>query len=385
MYSLIYNEAIEMYEELVEWRRELHKIPELGLELPQTVSFIKNKLRKWDIPFETMVNGNCIVGYLGAGDKCLLLRADMDGLPIEEESELHFASLNGNMHACGHDMHTTSLLGAAKILKKHEKELKGKIKLLFQPGEETFTGAQAVIDERILENPKVDSAFATHVASVSSVGTIAYGTLTATSVYGFKITIIGKGTHGAMPQNGIDPINVGVHIYQGLQELIARECAPNKEVTLTIGQFNAGTVNNVIPKTAILQGTLRTFDNDIKQYLMKRIEEIVNNISKAFHAECQIDVLTDIPVLCCDKERNEQLAKVFQSMNPAFNIVSGLHTTGSDDFAMFSEKVPSSYFMIGARVDSNNVFAHHNPKVCFNEQVLPIETAVYVCAAMDWK
>ena len=242
-----------------------------------------------------------------------------------------------------------------------------------------------MIAEGVMENPKVDSAFATHVASVIPAGTIAYGTMTGTSVFGFKITIIGKGTHGAMPQNGIDPINVGVHIYQALQELIARECSPSQEVTLTIGQFNSGTVNNVIPETAILQGTLRTFDNKIKHYLITRIKEIVDNISHAFHAESKVDVLADIPVLCCDEKRNTEIAKAIRSMNGEFNMVSGLHTTGFDDFAVFANKVPSSYFMIGAKVDLDNIYAHHNPKVCFNEQVLPIETAVYACVAMDWK
>ncbi|QEK18627.1 M20 metallopeptidase family protein [[Clostridium] hylemonae] len=385
MYSSIYAESRKMYNELIKWRRELHKVPELGLELPKTVSFIEQKLTEWDIPFETKVNGNCVIGYIGTGDKCLLLRADMDGLPIREESQLPFASQNDNMHACGHDIHTVALLGAAKIIKKHEKELKGRIKLLFQPGEETFEGAKAVIAEGVLENPKVDAAFATHVASVIPVGTIVYGTMTGTSVFGFKITITGKGTHGAMPQNGIDPINVGVHIYQALQELIARECTPSKEVTLTIGQFNSGTANNIIPETAILQGSLRTFDSELKQYLITKIEEIVNNISNAFHAESKIDVLTDIPVLCCDEKRNMEIAKALSSMNTEFNIVSGLHTTGSDDFAVYASKVPSSYFIVGAKADSDNIYAHHNPNVCFNEQVLPIETAVYACVAMDWK
>ena len=385
MYSSIYTESTEMYNELIEWRRELHKIPELGLELPQTVSFVRKKLTEFGIPFETKVNGNCVIGYVGSGDRCLLLRADMDGLPMREESHLSFASQNGNMHACGHDIHTTALLGAAKILKKHEKELKGKIKLLFQPGEETFGGAQAVMSEGVLENPKVDSAFATHVASVIPVGTIAYGTLTAASIWAFKITITGKGTHGAMPQNGVDPINVGVHIYQALQELIARECAPDKEVTLTIGQFSSGTVGNIIPETAVLQGTLRTFNSEIKQYLITRINEIVKNISSAFHAESKIDTLTDTPVLCCDEKRNQEIVKALESMNPEFNIVSGLHITASDDFAIFANKIPSSYFVIGAKEDSDTIYAHHNPKVCFNEQVLPIETAAYACVAMDWE
>ena len=210
------------------------------------------------------------------------------------------------------------------------------IKLLFQPGEETFGGAQAVMAEGVLENPKVDSASATHVASIVPVGTIAYGALTAASIFGFKITITGKGTHGAMPQNGVDPINVGVHINQALQELIACECAPDKEVTLTIGQFSSGTVSNIIPETAILQGTLRTFDSEIKQYLFTRINEIVNNIFNAFHAESKIDILTDTPVLCCDEKRNEEIVKALSSMNTEFNMVSGLHITASNDFAVYA-------------------------------------------------
>lgn len=385
MYSTIYNEVKDIFGEVKEWRRELHSIPELGLELPKTTAFIEKKLEELGIPFETKVKGNCVVGYLGKGDRCLLLRADMDGLPICEESKLPFASDNGNMHACGHDLHTAALLGAAKILKRHEAELKGKIKLLFQPGEEIFKGAQAAIDEEVLKNPEVNSAFATHVASTVPVGTLAYGTLSCTSVYGFKITIKGKGTHGAMPQNGIDPINVGVHIYQALQELISRECPPDREVTLTIGQFNSGTVNNIIPETAVLQGTLRTFDNETKQYLITRIDELVNHISHAFHAEGKTEVLTDIPVLHCDEKRNEEIAKALKSVDSEWKVISGLHTTASDDFAEFADKVPSSYFMIGAKMDCENIYEHHNPKVCFNEKALPIETAAYVCAAMEWK
>lgn len=150
--------------------RELHKIPELGLNLPKTATFVKEKLQEICIRYETKVDGNCVIAYLGEGDRCLLLRADMDGLPMREELDVSFSSQNGNMHACGHDFHTTALLGAAKILKKHEKELKGTIKLLFQPGEETFTGARAAIKEHVLENPRVDARLEPMVASVCPVG-----------------------------------------------------------------------------------------------------------------------------------------------------------------------------------------------------------------------
>lgn len=385
MYSFIYDEARGLEGELTAWRRRLHQNPELGLDLPRTSSFVQEKLAGFGVPFETKAGGSCVVGHLGQGDRCLLLRADMDGLPLREETGLPFASQNGCMHACGHDMHTAALLGAAKILKAREGQLKGRIKLLFQPGEETFEGAQAVLKEGILDEPRVDSAFAVHVASLSPAGAIAYGTSAAASVFAFKITITGKGTHGALPQNGIDPINVGVHIYQGLQELIARECAPSQEAALTIGQFKAGTAGNVIPETAVLQGTLRAFDSGLKKYLVQRIYEVSSQISSAFRAESRIDVLTDIPALCCDGERNERLIKAFRSMDPGFHMISGLHTTGSDDFAVFSRQVPSSYFIIGAKPEQGPFYAHHNPKVRFNEKALPIAAAAYACAGLDWE
>ncbi len=384
MYSSIYEEAKQQSGVLTEWRRKLHETPEVGLKLPKTAALVTETLTELGIPFETKVNGSCVVGSLGTEGRCLLLRADMDGLPMGEETGLPFASHNGNMHACGHDLHTAALLGAAKLLKKHEAELKGRIKLLFQPGEELFAGSRAAVEEGILEHPAVDSAIAAQVVSSLPVGTIAYGTLAGTSVFGFKITIKGKGTHGAMPQNGIDPIHVGVHIYLGLQELIARECAPSKEAVLTIGQFQAGTVSNVIPETAVLQGTLRTFDPELKQYLEQRIRELVASLSRAFHAEGSIEVLMDIPALRCDEGRNERLAQVFRSMSPALQIVSGVHTTGSDDFAVISDRVPSSYFMVGAKTDAGAVYEHHNPRVCFHEGALPIEAAMYACAALDW-
>ena len=143
-------------------------------------------------------------------------------------------------------------------------------------------------------------------------------------------------------------------------------------------------VSNVIPETAVLQGTLRTFDNEIKQFLITRIKEIVENIANAFHAKSTVDVLMDIPVLCCDEKRNEEIAQSLQAMNAELHIISGLHTTGSDDFAVFANEIPSSYFMIGAKADSDKIYAHHNPNVCFHEDVLPIETAVYACVAINW-
>ena len=185
MYRELLEEAKTMEADLIAWRRKLHTMPELGLELPDTSTFVREKLEEMGIPYEIKVNGSCVVGILGKGSRCFMLRSDMDGLPFQEESGEEFASRNGRMHACGHDLHATVLLGAARLLKQHESELKGQVKLLFQPGEETFQGARAAVEEGVLDHPKVDSAFAMHVAAQMSPEYVAYGSLPMAGVYDY--------------------------------------------------------------------------------------------------------------------------------------------------------------------------------------------------------
>ena len=386
MYQELFKEAQALAPDLVRWRRALHQMPELGLELPQTSAYIQQELTVMGVPFKTLVDGNCVVAQLGQGEQCLLLRADMDALPVAEDSGVDFASTNGCMHACGHDMHAASLLGAAKLLKAHEAELKGTIKLFFQPGEEVFHGALAAIDDGVLTDPRVDAAVATHVASIAPVGVVAYGDVPSAAVYGFKLTLTGKGTHGAMPALGIDPINTAVHIYLALQELIARETPSDKEATLTIGQLAAGSVFNVIPETAVMQGTLRVFDNDLREQLIRRIGEVVEHVAAAYRTQVELEVLGDIPPLVCDPAFNARLAGVYKEMAPQLMLAPGVHTTASEDFAFFSPHVPTAMFMIGAQIDDGTpVYNQHNPKVRFNEKALPIEAAVYAAAALDWQ
>lgn len=386
MYAQIFKEAKNMKEEMVQWRRRLHQIPETGLDLPQTAAFVREKLDSFQIPYDTLVNGNCIVAHLGKGEGCLLLRADMDALPMKEETGLPFASQNDNMHACGHDLHAAALLAAAKILKSHEEDLKCAVKLMFQPAEEIFAGARSAIGEGVLENPQVDAAMVIHVDSTRATGNIAYGTQCNASVYGFKITLKGKGTHGAMPQDGIDPINAGVHLYLGLQELIARECNPCQDVVLTIGQFSAGNTANVIPEQAVLQGTLRAFDKEVRTRLIQRIKEVIQGVSVTCRVQAELEVLSDVPALCTDEEGNVRFAEVFSKMSPGLKIHSGVHSMASEDFAFVSERVPSSCFMIGAKpAEVQFPWSHHNPRVCFSEDAIPIAAAVYACAALSWQ
>lgn len=381
----ILEEAKAMQTELTAWRHALHQIPELGLHLPKTNAFIKEKLTEMGIEFQEYENSSCITAILGKEGKCFLLRSDTDALPIEEESGESFASANGCMHACGHDLHAAVLLGAAKILKKHEQELKGRVKLLFQPGEETFEGAKAALDCQVLEQPHVDAAFAMHVASILPNNIIVYGDYPMAAVYGFRVKLSGSGTHGSTPQLGVDPINTGVHIYLALQELIAREVAPNEEVALTIGRFDAGTVSNVIPERAILEGTLRTFKPEIRERMIERIQETVMSIASAYRTKAEIEVISDVPPVVCDTSLNQEIVNSIKSLDEKVGVYPKYHVMGSEDFAFIAEQVPSSYFCFGAGLpDRTKWFGQHNPKVRFVDEALPLGAAVYAKAAIDW-
>ena len=224
--------ANQLVPELVENRRHFHRHPEVRNELFETVKYVKAQLE--DMGYQVQEICQCGLVVLAGGKKpgkCILIRGDMDALPMPEDTGLEFSSENpGAMHACGHDLHMAMLLGAAKLLKEHEDEIEGTVKICCQPNEETFGGAKAMIEAGVLENPHVDAAFAIHVGSMADVGTLDYGKgLTMGSADGFSIHVKGKGCHGAAPNSGISPINIGVHIYLALQELLAREVNPAEQ------------------------------------------------------------------------------------------------------------------------------------------------------------
>ena len=281
-----WKRAQELKDETTQNRRRIHQNAEVGLNLPNTKAFVTEKLHEYGLkPTEC---GHGVTATLGKPGKTLLLRADMDALPMPEESGEPFACPTGETaHACGHDMHTAMLLTAAKMLKENEDALCGTVKLMFQPAEETFEGARDMLENGLLENPPVDAALAYHVAAGKSpVGFVMYndsGVMMA-SVDGFEITVHGRGSHGANPNLAIDPINVGVHIHLALQELIARESDPTKTCVLTIGQFMAGTAANIIPDTAVLRGTIRT--NDKKARRIARLPCITRQCRSGRFPKC---------------------------------------------------------------------------------------------------
>lgn len=381
----ILEEVKKNHETVVSWRRALHQIPELGTDLPQTVAFVAGKLAEMNIPYEIYEDCSCVTATIGQGGKCILLRGDMDALPVKEESGLEFASVTELSHACGHDFHAAALLGAAKILKEHEAELPGTVKLIFQSGEEVFKGAAAAIRNGVMENPHVDAAFATHVFAANPMNNIMYGKYTCGAVYGFKIRIQGKGTHGSSPETGVDPLVVGANILLSLQEIIAREIAAKEEAVLTIGHFEGGSAANVVPDSAILEGTLRTFKPEVKSYIMGRITEIAESIAKAFRASVTVEELSNVPSVVCDDDMVDMMVNAVKELDNGMNLVPGMHVMGSEDFAFYAEKVPSVMCFMGAGVpDQSKWVGQHNPRIIFNEDILVNEVAIYVKMAIDW-
>lgn len=377
--------AQEIAGELSESRRYIHQCAELGQELPKTVAFIKEKLL--EMGYDPIEMGGGVVATVGHGGKTFLLRGDMDALPMAEESGEPFASTNGNCHSCGHDMHATFLLGAARLLKENEAQLKGTVKLMFQPGEETGTGAKAMIEAGVLENPTVDAAFAIHTAP----GPIPQGFHLynldgglMTSIDQFEIKVHGKGGHGASPDLAIDPINIGAHIVLALQELIAREVAPGAQKVMTVCSINAGVNYNVIPDDCVLKGTIRTMDADVRATLVKRLEEVAKGTAATFRGTADVVFPLGLPALICDKALCREMAQYIKEIDfPGLQGISNFTASASEDFAYVAEKVPTFYMMLSAG-PGDPAYSSHNPKVRFNEETLPLGAAIMAHCATRW-
>ena len=383
--NLFLQKAQELEDELIENRRYLHENAESGESLPMTTMFVKNQLKKIGLEPKEICDSGIVA--LIKGDhpgKTILLRADMDALPMNEENNLAFKSKTNSAHNCGHDFHTAMLLGAAKILSKNKDKIYGTIKLMFQPAEELFVGSSKMIKSGVLENPSVDAAIGVHVALDTAAPSISYGTEnTSASCDSFEIVIHGNGCHGAMPNYGIDPINVGVHIYLAFQNLIAREIDPNERVTLTFGQFCAGSTTNIIPNEAILKGTLRTFNMHVRTKIVNRMQEICQYIGKSFSANVEYITLVKVPTVYTDPGLMKEMSSYIKDLAPDFIYNSDSKTTASDDIAFISQKVPTAHFLLECKINGCEV-QHHNPKVLFDESILPYGAAVYSTCAVEW-
>lgn len=387
MSNHLLEEAMALKSTMLDDRHYLHQHAEVGHNLPKTRDYVMSRLKSMGYePKEICPCG--IVATVGQAGPTILLRADMDALPLQEDTGLPFACPSGNAHACGHDMHATALLAAAQILKNHESELNGTVKLMFQPAEEDFSGARPMIEAGILESPKVDAAMALHITSGHPCGALFYtiGDMYA-SADGFSITIYGKGGHGASPSYCIDPINIAAQIYVALQPIISREKDPTKSGVLTIGSIHGGTANNIIPEKVEMQGTIRCYDPDVRQKIKSRVVSVAETIAALYGGRAEVDFFNGTPSLSTDGDLTNIIVDSLHDALPAEHILPlNMVFTGSEDFAEVSARVPSTFLMLGGAMDGEKKMTYppHHPKVVFNEDALPYGATAYAAAAMGW-
>ena len=384
------EQAIAIKDDIVEYRRVIHSNPEVGAELPKTKAYVMDKLREFGYEPEEICESGIVATIEGSKPgKTFLLRADMDALPMAEATDCDFKATNGAMHSCGHDMHTAMLLGAAKLLRQNQDEIEGTVKLVFQPDEEGFTGAKKMIEAGVLQNPKVDAAMAMHVNSGTPSNLVVCGL--GTSIGGcnrFRIVVKGTGCHGALPETGVDPINIAAHIFLAIQEITSREIPATKPAVITIGKFAGGDAPNIIPNEVVMEGTIRTLEKELGEQIFSRMNDIVTSTAKMFRGEAELIELSSVPPLANNKELANEVTGYMKDIvgeQGIFLFEGG--GMGSEDFASYSYEVPSLYVILGAGAKNENPLygvPMHNEKVVFNEDVLPTGAAMHAYSAIMW-
>lgn len=373
----------KIFPQAVRDRRYLHMHPELSFEEYNTVDYIQKRLDKLKIPYKKGIAGTGIVAEINGAErgKCLLLRADMDALPIKENTNAEYKSQNdGIMHACGHDVHTAILLNTCEILNSIKDSLCGTIKCVFQPGEETTGGAEPMIADGILENPTVDAAIALHVEPELTAGKIRIkdGALYA-SPDNFYITIKGKGAHGAEPHNSIDPTVIAAELIMQLQTIVSRDLNPFEPAVVTVGSVHGGDAPNVIPDTVKISGTARSFAPQTRNLLEKRIGALAESICKAHGADYEYEFERLYPPLINDKNIAELLIKsAIVSIGAENCVCGGESTMAGEDFAYFCEKVPATLFKLGcASPQKSDATAIHNSLFDVDENCIQCGITVF--------
>ncbi len=381
----------ELVPDLVATRRDFHEHPELAFEEVRTSSIVAQRLRALGVEVQTGIAKTGVVGLLRGGvsgpdAKTLAIRADMDALPIHELNAIEYRSqVDGKMHACGHDGHTAIALAVADILSKRRTELKGDIKFIFQPAEESVGGAKPMVDEGAMEG--VDHVIGLHLISHYQLGRVGVraGTVFA-SADKFTLTVRGKGGHAAMPEGSIDPIVIAAYITTALQTLISRQTSPFSPAVVTIGTIHAGTAFNIIPETVEMQGTMRAFTPEHREFLLRRIQDITSGIATSMGGSCEIETYGGCPPCTNDPKITELVRKAATAAVGEGAVDDGedVMTTGSDDMAFFLNSAPGCYFIVGAHNEAKGAkYPHHHPRFNIDEDALPIGVEVLSRAALE--
>lgn len=371
-------------------RRDLHQHPELGFEEVRTAGIVAQELNRLGLEARTGVGKTGVIGLLeGSADgPTILVRADMDALPIQEENETEYASHTPDtMHACGHDGHTAIALAVAELLSAHRDQMAGRVKFVFQPAEEIGLGADAMIKDGALDDPKPDVALGLHVWNEVPVGAVALidGPMMA-AAGDFSVTISGRGGHGALPQETHDPIVAASQIVTALQTIVSRNINPIEVGVVSVTEFKAGNSFNVIPASALLRGTIRAFDNAVLDMLADRIRAIAGGIAAALGctATLTVEQLT-LPVINAP-EVNAKLKAVFEQVAPDVQIITGLKTMLAEDMSYFLDAVPGTFFFVGsANAERGLDYPHHHPRFDFDDEaVIPLAANLMASAVASY-
>ena len=375
-------------------RRHLHEHPELGMQEVETSKFVAERLSQLGVEdIRTGIANTGVTGLIrgtGSGpnaDRVLMLRADMDALPIEEENEVEYRSQNaGVMHACGHDGHTAMLMGSARVLMGMRDRFAGTIKVLFQPAEEGPGGAKPMIEAGALEDPHVDASFGLHLAQEIPLGQVASKAgPSMASADGFRVTIQGRGGHGARPHGCVDPIMIGAQIITALQTLVSREIDPLESAVVTVGALHAGKAGNVIPDTAEMRGTVRSFDPGVREHLQRRVPEIIQGIAAALQGEATVEYRLGPPAVTSDDRMAAIVREAAAAVVGTENAIEQTPIMGAEDMSYFLNAVPGCYFHVGSRNEEKGfVWGHHHPKFDIDEDALGVGIQVTVEAVLRY-
>jgi amidohydrolase len=382
------QQATQLEQKVIEWRRHLHQYPELSNRETKTAAYIAAHLKSLGLEVQTGIAKTGVVGILNTGKPgpVIALRADMDALPVIEKNDLPFASKErtiyngqetGVMHACGHDSHVAILMGAAEILSKNKKDLRGIIKFIFQPAEEGAPvgeerGAQLMVKEGVLKNPDVEAIFGLHISSGSRIGEITYrsGGLAAAND-DFYVKVKGRQAHGAAPWSSIDPIVVSAQIILALQTIVSRQSDLTKDpAVISVGRVQAGIRENIIPEEATFSGTIRTLDSVMQKDIHARLRRTVTKIAESAGATAEIEIIQQEPVTFNDPGLTARMVpSLIKATGSSSNVRIVAPGTGAEDFAYFQQKVPGMYFSVGARpADESKAGAHHTPEFYIDEK-----------------
>lgn len=359
---------------VIQIRRDLRQHPELSFEEKRTSSIVANYLREWGYEVQEGVGGTGVVGILKGKNpgKVIGLRADMDALPMNDEISEPYKSINeGVAHTCGHDVHTSNLLGVAKVFSELGLE-KGTLKLIFQPAEEIGQGAKAMIDDGVLENPKVDFLIGLHVAPIIDVGefSLAKSTYDCAAVDIFELVIEGKGGHAAHPHKAVDAVMITAQVLVAMQQIVSRQVDPLKPVVLSFGQIVGGTKGNILPSTVTVNGTVRTLDPDVRNQVPESMEKIAKGIAESFGGQAHLDYQRVTPSMSTNEDAKNEFGELVTELFGEESMHWLTPSMGGEDFAYFSELVPSLFFRLGTRSSEQTDYSIHHPKFNIDEQAI---------------